>query len=136
MRWSLFFLLLRDTATREQRARASRTRAPRACEPPAMWLWTSIMNFHTLALVKRAYYFIFIQILLFLPIHPTCPSSPGRTRRKCRRAPTAARVRRVSSHRSRLNSTFFRLFDEQLTDVMILRGIYQFDAIKRLQSRY
>lgn len=88
------------------------------------------MSFHTAALGKLSFYFTFIQILLFLPIHPTCPSSPRRTRRKCRRAPTAARDRRESSHRLRLNSTFFTLYDTKLTYVMILNEI----SIKKLNS--
>lgn len=133
MRWSLFFVPLRNTAAPEPRPRASRPRAPRACAPPE---GTSIVSFHTTALGKRGFYFTFIQILLFLPIHPTCPSCLRRTRRKCRRAPTAARDRRESSHRLRLNSTFFTLYDTKLTDVMILNEIYQFDAIKRLNSNF
>lgn len=111
MRWSLFFAPLRNTAAPEPRPRASRPRAPCACAPPE---GTSTVSFHTAALGKWGFYFTFIQILLFLPIHPTCPSSPRRTRRKCRRAPTAARDRRESSHRLRLNSTFIHVIRHEI----------------------
>ncbi len=92
-----------------------------------------VMSRYNAALGKHKFSHLLIEIIRFLPIYPTCPSSPRRTRRRFRRVPTAARDRRESSHRLRLNSTFFTLYDMKLRQGIILEALYQFKATNRLK---